>query len=103
MANENPMAHRADHGPQSGADEDLQDQALVLDRLLVHWPTQLQEADLQRELKLGDDEFDHCDRVDRAVVSLHWAGLAIRSGAIVLPTRAALHYHRLSDETPVDL
>jgi hypothetical protein len=71
MADANPTAHCA-----TGADDDLHDQALVLDRLLVHWPTQLQEADLQRELQLGDDEFDHRDRVDRAVVSLHWAGLA---------------------------
>ena len=92
------MAHGA-----TAADDDLHDQALVLDRLLVHWPTQLQEADLQRELQLGDDEFDHRDRIDRAVVSLHWAGLALRSGAIVLPTRAALHFHLLSNETPVDL
>jgi len=98
MADANPTAHCA-----TEANDDLHDQALVLDRLLVHWPTQLQEADLQRELQLGDDEFDHRDRVDRAVVSLRWAGLALRSGAIVLPTRAALHFHLLSNETPVDL
>jgi len=98
MADENPTAHGA-----TTADDDLHDQALVLDRLLVHWPTQLQEADLQRELQLGEDEFDHRDRIDRAVVQLHWAGLALRSGAIVLPTRAALHFHLLSSETPVDL
>jgi len=97
------MAHRAVPDPPSELDEDLHDQALVLDRLLVHWPTQLQEVDLQRELGLGEDQFDHRDRIDRAVVSLHWAGLALRSGAIVLPTRAALHYLRLSQETPVDL
>src|SRR4051794_4008954 len=98
MADENPMAHGADH-----ADEDLQDQALVLDRLLVHWPTHLQAADLQRELQLGDDDFDHRDRIDRAVVSLHWAGLALRSGAVVIPTRAALHYFELSRSGAADL
>jgi hypothetical protein len=102
MADENPMAHCAIPDPPSDQD-DLNDQALVLDRLLVHWPTPLQEADLQRELQLGEDEFDHRDRVDRAVVQLHWAGLALRSGAIVLPTRTALHYHRLSDGSSVDL
>jgi len=53
----------------TAADDDLHDQALVLDRLLIHWPTQLQEADLQRELELGDDDFDHRDRVDRAVAN----------------------------------
>ena len=98
MADQNPMAHGADN-----ADEDLQDQALVLDRLLVHWPTHLQEADLQRELQLGDDDFDHRDRVDRAVVHLHWAGLALRSGPVVIPTRAALHFHELSNCGAADL
>jgi hypothetical protein len=98
MADKNPMARCA-----SGADEDLQDQALVLNRLLVHWPTHLQEADLQRELQLGENEFDHRDRVDRAIVQLHWAGLALRSGPVVIPTRAALHYHALSDSGAADL
>ena len=98
MADQNPMAHSAD-----AAGDDLQDQALVLDRLLVHWPTHLQEADLQRELALGKDDFDHRDRIDRAVVSLHWAGLAMRSGAVVIPTRAALHFPELSHSGAADL
>jgi hypothetical protein len=96
------MAHGAIPDPPSSAEEDLENQALVLDRLLVHWPTQLQESDLQRELQLGDDEFEQRDRIDRAVVGLHWAGLALRSGGIILPTRAALHFHALSAETSVN-
>ncbi|HEY1855422.1 MAG TPA: hypothetical protein VGG40_12635 [Solirubrobacterales bacterium] len=103
MADENPTAHGAIPDPPSNADQDLEDQALVLDGLLVHWPTHLQDSDLQRELRLGDDEFEQRDRIDRAVVQLHWAGLALRSGAVVLPTRAALHFHTLSAETSVDL
>jgi len=98
MADQNLMAPSA-----ADAGDDLQDQALVLDRLLVHWPTHLQAADLQRELQLGEDDFDHRDRIDRAVVSLHWAGLALRSGPVVIPTRAALHYHRLSGCGAADL
>lgn len=98
MADQNPMAHCADD-----ADEDLQDQALVLDRLLIHWPTQLQAADLQRELQLGDGDFERRDRVDRAVMQLHWAGLALRSGPVVIPTRAALHYRELSGTDAADL
>jgi hypothetical protein len=98
MADENPTAHGA-----MPADEDLQDQALVLDRLLVHWPTQLQEADLRRELQLGEQAFDQRDRIDRAVVQLYWAGLALRSGETVIPTRAALHFHVLSHQASVDL
>ena len=58
MADQNPMAHHAD-----AADEDLQDQALVLDRLLVHSPTHMQVSDLQRELQLGDDDFGRRDCV----------------------------------------
>jgi hypothetical protein len=98
MADQNPMAPSAE-----AAGDDLQDQALVLDRLLVHWPTHLQEADLQRELALGDDDFDHRDRVDHAIVALHWAGLALRSDPVVIPTRAALHYHQLSGCGAADL
>lgn len=98
MANLNLSARGA-----IAVDSDLRDQALVLDRLLVEWPTQLQESDLLRELELGEDEFEHRDRVDRAVVELCWAGLALRSGPLVLPTRAALHYRGLSDGTAVDL
>ena len=98
MADQNPMAHS-----DADAGDDLQDQALVLDRLLVHWPTHLQEADLQRELQLGEDDFDHRDRIDRAVVSLHWAGLALGSGPVVIPTRAALRFHELSNSGAADL
>lgn len=100
MADRNPKAHCAETPPR---DDDLQDQALVLDRLLVHWPIQLQDSDLQRELQLGNGEFDQRDRIDRAVAQLHWAGLALRSGVIVLPTRAALHFHVLSNQASVDL
>jgi len=103
MADENPMAHRDVPDLPADIDPDVEDQALVLDRLLVHWPTQLQESDLRRELQLGEDDFDHRDRVDRAVVQLQWAGLALRSGAVVVPTRASLHFHMLNAESTVDL
>ena len=98
MADQNPMAHCAEP-----ADEDLQDQALVLDRLLIHWPIHLQAVDLQRELQLGDGDFERRDRVDRALMQLHWAGLALRSAPVVILTRAALHYHQLSGCGAADL
>ena len=103
MADENPTAHCAIPDPPSSAEADLEDQALVLDRLLVHWPTQLQESDLLRELALDGDEFNQRDRIDNAVAQLYWAGLALRCGPVVIPTRAALHYHQLTDETSVSL
>jgi hypothetical protein len=89
--------------PTAAEREALTDEALVLDRILARWPVQLQESDLQRELALGADRFDHRDRVERAIDQLHWAGLALRSGAVVVPTRATLQYHLLSDQTTVDL
>lgn len=103
MANENPMPPCAEAAPSAAEKQDLTDEALVLDRLLSRWPIQLQETDLQRELKLGDGEFQHRDRVERAVEQLSWAGLALRNGEVVIPTRPALQYHLLSDQTTVDL
>ena len=75
----------------------------VLDGLLTHWPTHLQESDLQRELQLKGDEFSQRDRVARAVHDLYWAGLALRCESVVIPTRAALYYNRLSDCTTFEL
>src|SRR5690349_4320717 len=97
----------ADQSPaalcESAVDRDLRDQALVLDRLLVQWPVPLQESDLLRELELGEDEFEQRDRIGRAVFELCGAGLVMRSGSVVVPTRAALHYRVLGERTPVDL
>lgn len=104
MSCKNPTADRpADKPPTRFGQRDLEDEALVLDRLLAHWPTHLQESDLQRELQLLGDEFQQRDRVERAVHHLYWAGLVIRCGPGVVPTRAALHYHLLNDETTIDL
>jgi hypothetical protein len=89
--------------PTAAEKEAPTDEARVLDRLLVRWPVQLQESDLQRELALGEDRFDHRDRVERAVNQVHWAGLTVRNGSVVIPTRATLQYHLLSDQTTVDL
>ena len=98
MADQNPTAPSA-----TDADDDLQDQALVLDRLLVHSPTHMQARDLECELQLGEDEFEQRDRIDRAIAQLHWAGLALRCGPAIVPTRAALHYHLLSGCGAADL
>jgi hypothetical protein len=103
MAEKNPTAQGADSAPTGAEKQELHDEALILDRLLIHFPTQLQESDLQRELELGDDEFDHRDRVERAVDQLRWAGLVVRSGPLVLPTRSALQFHLLNEQTMVDL
>lgn len=104
MSCENPTADQAADDPTVSIDhKDLEDEALVLDRLLHLWPAHLQEADLQRELQIDATKFGERDRIERAVHHLFWAGLAMRCGPAVVPTRAALHYHRLNDETTVGL
>jgi hypothetical protein len=103
MAEKNPMPQDLDAVPTAAEKQELQDEALVLDRLLVKWPVHLQESDLQRELKLGDDKFDRRDRVERAVQQLDWAGMVVRCGPVVIPTRSALQYDLLSNPTTVDL
>lgn len=103
MADENPTAQSADCDPPAGPGDHIEDQALALDRLLVHWPTHLQESDLQREAQFDGDEFDQRDRLDRAIQQLFWAGLVSRCGDFVIPTRAAIHFRHLSDQSTVDL
>lgn len=103
MAEKNPMPQDPAAVPTAAEKQELNDEALVLDRLLVKWPVHLQESDLQRELKLGDDKFDHRDRVERAIQQLDWAGLVVRCGPVVIPTRSALQFRLLSDQTTVDL
>jgi hypothetical protein len=104
MADENPTGDCgvAEHETPLGQ-QDLEDEALVLDRLLVHWPTHPQDSDLCRELQVDAMKFGERDRIERAVHHLYWAGLVIHCGQGIVPTRAALHYHLLSDRTLVDL
>jgi hypothetical protein len=103
MADTNPTAPDADSAPTKAEKQALSDEALVLDRLLIHHPAHLQESDLERELQLGDDKFERRDRIERAVDQLHWAGLALRCGPVVMLARPALQYHLLSEQTTVDL
>jgi hypothetical protein len=103
MAEKNPMAVGAGPALSAAEIQELNDEALVLDRLLVHWPIAQQESDIQRELSLGEDHFDRGDRVERAVEELRGAGLALRCGPIVIPTRAAFHYRLLSEQATIDL
>jgi hypothetical protein len=103
MADENPKHPDATKAETDVEREDLEDEASVLDRLVTHWPTHLQESDIAREMGLDYKDFGGRDRIDRAVVQLYWGGLALCCGEVVIPTRAALHYHRLSDRTTIEL
>lgn len=84
--------------PPTPQAEDLRDQAAVLTHVLAHWPTQLRDCDLVRELAGDSGVFTERDQIERAVRDLTGAGLLFRCEPIVLPTRAALHYDRLTAE-----
>jgi hypothetical protein len=103
MADQNPTAPGADSELQATERQELQDEALILRCLLVHWPIHLQSTDLLREMHLDVENLGDHDRVERAIDQLYWAGLLLRCGEAVVPTRAAFQYHLLSDQTPTNL
>ena len=74
MAEQNPMARWRRSEPTAAEKQELHDEALVLDRLLVHFPTHLQESDLQRELQLGEDASTTATGSNERSNQLHWAG-----------------------------
>jgi hypothetical protein len=75
--------------------EDTMIEAAVLQQLLALHPVQLTLSDLKREIADENSEFALRDAVDRAVRELTAAGLALRNGEIVLPSRAALRFDEL--------
>jgi hypothetical protein len=79
----------------SPAWEDHAVQAAVLALVLSLRPDQLTLSELIREMVIESADFAECDAVERAVRDLVGAGLLHRSGELVLPTRAAVHFHRL--------
>ncbi len=85
----------ADH-IRTTSEEDRACEAAVLHLVLALHPTPLTLADIVRELGGGD--FGQRDAVERAVRDLVGSGLLHRSGALVLPSRAALRFEELSGE-----
>ncbi|MGN6663759.1 MAG: hypothetical protein ACTHK6_06085 [Solirubrobacterales bacterium] len=77
-------------------DEDVRDQSAVLREVLLLNPELTTLDELVRELTAGSrDLLDH-DRIQRAVRDLIGGGLLLlRDGDLVLPTRAAVHFHCL--------
>lgn len=96
MADENPTGKGA-AGPPAPEAQDLRDQAVVLTQVLANWPTHMALDDLLCEIVRDRGNFDERDRVERAVRDLIGASLVFRCGALVLPTRAAIHFSRLGE------
>jgi hypothetical protein len=81
--------------------EDREDQESVLHTVLLLHPVQVSVSELITELARDPSEFAERDRVERAVRDLSGVGLLHRHAylnrpdALVVPTRAAIHAHRL--------
>lgn len=75
--------------------EDTMIEAAVLRQLLVLHPIQLTLADLKREIAGATNDFALNDAVERAVHELSAAGLVLRNGEVILPSRTALRCDEL--------
>lgn len=80
------------------AAQDIKDRARVLREVLDLYPETLTLDELVRELTVDSVEFQERDRVQRAVRDLIAGGLIHRVGDLVLPTRAAVNFHGLSED-----
>lgn len=78
--------------------EDRAHESATLQQVLALYPTAITVDELVRELVGGEEDFGERDAVERAVRDLAAAGLLHRSGALVLPTRAALRFDELLGE-----
>lgn len=75
--------------------EDTAIEAALLRQLLALHPAQLTLEDLIREFAGEDGGFALTDAVERALRELAAAGLVLRNGSVVLPSRAALRSDEL--------
>jgi len=80
------------------AAEDIRDRARVLREVLDLYPETLTLDELVRELTVDSVEFQERDRVQRAVRDLIAGSLIHQVGDLVLPTRAAVNFHGLSED-----
>jgi hypothetical protein len=76
---------------------DDRDQAAVLCEILFIFPEVLTLDELTRQLTFASDAFAQRDRIDRAVRDLTAAGLLHQVGPLVLPTRTAVVFERLTE------
>ncbi len=97
MADENPTGTGAAEPPTPEV-QDLRDQAVVLTQVLSNWPVHLTFEDLVREIATDPSFYAERDRIERAVRDLAAAALVHRCDALVIPTRAALHFSRLEED-----
>lgn len=80
---------------RSPSAQDTTVEAAVLRQLLALHPIQLTVGELAREIGGETADFAQTDSVERAVQELTAAGLAHRTGEVVIPSRAALRLDEL--------
>lgn len=90
------LGNRIDAGI-SPAEEDRQDQRIVLLLVLSEHPTHLTLPELAAEVCDDPDDFAEGDALARAVRDLGAAGLLRMNGAVVMPTRAAAHFDQIME------
>lgn len=81
--------------PPSPAQEDARTERSVLMQVLAQHPTHLTIPELAASVLEDPDDFAEGDALARAVRDLGAAGLVRMNGALVMPTRAALHFDHL--------
>lgn len=96
MSCDNPR-DRASCGPKSPAAEDASTERAVLHFVLDQHPGHPAFAEIHRVLYPDRDDFETKDAVERAVRDLTAAGLLRRQDETVVPTLAALRFHRLEE------
>jgi hypothetical protein len=91
------MRTQPSEGELSPAGEDIRAHRAVLTHVLALHPTHQTVPELVREITAGSDDFAASDAVERAVRDLTGIGLLNCPGGVVMPSRAAVHFDRLSD------
>lgn len=93
MADHNPTCEQASKSPPNAGD--LRDRSAILAHILDLHPVLLSFEELVREIVGTSPDFSERDQIERAIRDLIATGLLHRSGDLVLPTRAAVHFHEL--------
>lgn len=81
--------------PPNTAEEDANVERIVLLSILDAYPELYSRDDLVRQIALNPHNFAARDVIDRIVRDLSVVGLLHGVGPLVVPSRAALHLHKL--------
>lgn len=92
-----PSSTGHEHPPYHQLEDDAVRSAVLL-HLLAEHPAQLTVDELLLEIAGARPDFAEADQIHRAVRDLEHDGLLQRYDQFVIPTRPAVHFHRLARE-----